>query len=73
MANGYINGLDFTIKNNNIPQTCFYCEQAIVKGNFRVKMIDGAYFNHPTYSYYHLSCFKEGIAKFFKKEVKQHA
>jgi hypothetical protein len=63
---GYINGLSLSVKSSNIPQKCFYCDEAITKGEKRIKMTDGAYFNHPTYAFYHVKCFRAGIAKVLK-------
>jgi hypothetical protein len=62
----YVKGIVVTYKTSTVSQKCFYCKQLITKGDKRVKMTDGAFFNHPTHSYYHATCFSLGITELLK-------
>jgi hypothetical protein len=59
-----IYGISHSVKTTTIKQECLYCKKEIAKGNIRVKMVGGAYFNHPTYDYYHKECFIKGMTEF---------
>ena len=52
-----MNTVSVYIKPTNHNQVCQKCFKELVKGEEIVSMVDGAYNNRFTYSYYHIRCF----------------
>lgn len=66
VANNEVYGIKKGIKPTAHEQICYYCGNAIYRGDVIISVISGAFYAAPKYTHYHHDCFRKGIVKYLK-------